>query len=646
MVEIVRRKNTKIQAPDVSSSSIAVSQGIQHVNPILVKSGMVLNKFGEEKQKKEDAEYQKNVESNIKSEQKRIADQKKTFDAADKLIAADMAGRLENDLLRWNLDQRTNNPTLIGTPDHERAMREEYSRLSSQYGKGLGEVGTAVFQEKTQGKVNDFISNDIKWAYQQKLKQGEESARATAKTMEETAGVYGSAGDVAGFKQAHAENRQLLDDYIQKTAPIGAPAALYEADRNSLTKFYENMAQTNPVKAKAMLDSMDNFRESVPEEMTQGVNDIIRKTQERQIKDNIVMINAGMENTKKGSPQYRELAKQKKKFEKELESINDEDYSEKSVEAIRKEIADSVDPILQKSLGESILKEKKAHEEQKIERFKDFMKLPTNENIKWFEQDNQMSYVKPENNMSPLPEDMKSQKQKSKELLDNMLKYRENFGNVSMKDFSDYSGTKKMFDDLKALAQVDSDKDGNVDNVLLKGLKALNNAKNEEISQEDFNNYEKVINQTMFDRSFKTQINDFIENTKNFMPDNFWDSPRLTGSMRTRINEKMESRTRDVLRHTIAEWSNGSMSEQEITKMYMKGVEKAYNDTINDFFGINMDAIQKQYEQKGVALAKIHGNDYLYKGIDVAGNPIWEPVNFYTGIKAAQMIKKSNMGAM
>ena len=109
-----------------------------------------------------------------------MAQQQKAFDASDKLIAADMAGRLENDLLRWNLEQRQNNPNYIGSPDHEKAMRDYYAKLSEKYSQGLGEVGKGEFTSKTQNAVNQMIGNDVKWAYQQKIKQGEESAKNMA----------------------------------------------------------------------------------------------------------------------------------------------------------------------------------------------------------------------------------------------------------------------------------------------------------------------------------------------------------------------------------------------------------------------------------------------------------------------------------
>lgn len=649
MVDIIRRKNVNLESPDVSSGAKATANAVRTIGSGI---GSAMQKYGarlEREQEKSDKEYTAEVQQNLKEAQTRLVNEQKAFDASDKIVAADMAGRLENDLLRWNLEQRAKSPSYIGTAEHEKRMRDEYARLSNLYGQGLGEAGREEFTKKTQSTVNDFIGNDVKWAYQQKIKQGEESAKQIAETMNKTAGMYGANGDVDGFKESHKESRDKLKEYIENTAPAGASPALYELDKKSLVDFYTNLAQTDPVKAKALLDSMENFKETVPDDMLQGVNDIVSESVNRGLNEKRILLNAGIENSKKGTPQRRELEKQKKQLEKDIKKAQEQDYSEQSLGQIHKEVSDAVKPVLEKSLGESALIAKKEHEEEKVARFGEFLKLPTPENLKFFEEDNQMSYAKPEKNMSELPEDMKTQTQKNNELLENMMKYRENFGNVSMVEISDYKGTKQMFDDLKTLAQTDSDRDGNMDNVLMKSLVALNNAKQQSISQSDYNNYERLVNKILFDASAKQQINQFIENTKNYMPDNFWDSPRLTGSERTRINEQMESRMRDVFRGVIDAWGNSDISGEELTKMYLAGVEKAYNDTVSDYLGIDMNAVVQRYKEKGISPVTIHGVDYLYDGVDPSGNPIFKEMNVSTGyaaVKKAESQGKLNTGSL
>lgn len=405
MVEIIRRRNVNIQSPDVSSGAKATASAIRAIGEHIGRIGEKYDAKLQKEEEKADKEYKEQVKQNLKTEQDRLVSEQKAFDASDKIVAADRIGRLKNDLLRWNLSQRENNPNYIGTPEHERAMRDEYSRLSSKYGAGLGEAGSAEFTEKTQSAVNDFINNDVKWAYHQKIKQGEESAKKIAETMNQNAAMYGANGDVEGFKEAHKEGREQLKDYINDVAPAGAAQALKELDRKSLIDFYTNLAQTDPVKAKALLDSMENFQTTVPDDMLQAANDTTTQAVNRDLNDKLILVNAGIENTKKDRKQQKELEKQKKQIEKDIKKAQEEDYTEKSLGEIHKEVSDAVAPVLEKSLGESALIAKKEHEEEKVARFGEFMKLPTPENLKWFEEDNQMSYAQPEENMSKLPDD-------------------------------------------------------------------------------------------------------------------------------------------------------------------------------------------------------------------------------------------------
>lgn len=637
MVEIIRRKNAQVESENVSKLGNATTKMINSIGTAVGAIGNKITKDYEQEQK----EYQSQVQDNIKTETARLNQQQKAFDASDKLIAADMAGRLENDLLRWNLEQRQNNPNYIGSPDHEKAMRDYYAKLSEKYSQGLGEVGKGEFTSKTQNAVNQMIGNDVKWAYQQKIKQGEESAKNIAQSMNDTAGMYGANGDIQGFKDSHKENREKLKDYIEEAAPNGAMPALYELDKKSLVNFYTNLAQTDPNKAKTLLENPELFKETVPEEMVDNVNNIVATSKTQLLNDKLEQVKAGLAETKPNSPAHREFEKEQKRLEKEIKKHADEDYSEQSIQSIHKELENAVKPVLEKSLGENALIAKQEHEADKVARFQEFMTLPTPENLKWFEEENQMSYTPNVENMSEIPEDMKTQKQTNNDLIKNMMKYRENFGNVSMVEISDYKGTKQMFDDLKTVAQTDSDKDGNVDNVLLKSLVALNNAKQQEISETDYNNYQNIVNKALWDRTFKNELNQFINRTENFMPKQFWNKNSNVAftSNRERLNEKMESKSRDVLSAVLKEWNAGK-SGVDVAQMYRDGIQKAYNEVASEALGINMEQVLADYKQYGFSLANINGRDYSFNGVDSNGNPIWKPVDAH-GMSAQKLVESA-----
>lgn len=652
MVDIVRRKNADFVSPDVSSSGKAKAKMTETIGGAVAGVvGLVgkaqVTSFKDKLSQLEDVQ---------RAEKKAYDTQKKAFDASDKLVASDMAGRLKNDLLRWNLAQRENNPSYIGTREHESAMRAEYDRLAKKYNVGLGEVGMADFQEKTQGYVNTFLDNDIKWAYQQKIKQGEESAKASAQQIEQTAALHGANGDVQGAKDAYAEMSAPLKEYIKTASPENAPLAMAELARRSATAEVMGLAENDPVLANEMLNDLEKFNELVSPEMLHDTAEAIIGSERQSVLNKLADVEEKKASVKKGSPAYRDLEKNKKQLEKDLKNYDDyvkviesgsgqitadSEYGKKALESLQDSVKQSVKPIVEKAAGERVLEQKQQAIAERVDRFGNFLTLPTPDKLKWFEEENQMSYVQEEKNMSELPEEFKTKAQRNTELIKNMMKYKENFGDVSLVEISDAKGTKKMFEDLKATAQTDADKDGNIDNVLLKAIIGCNNAHQSEIAQKDFDAYVNLQNRIVYDRTFKKQIQDFIANTKDYMPDKFWTAPRLAGSMSTRIDEEMEGRTRDVLLSVLHEWQKGEMSGEDITKMYIQGLEKAYNDTVSDFFGFNMGQVVKQYEEKGMAIANINGVDYFYKGVDANGNPKWEEVSFSTAKKQLDNATKS-----
>jgi hypothetical protein len=378
MVDIIRRKNAQVQAEDVSAVGKATVGMINSIGSAVADAGSAIESAYEkhQKQKLKEQKYQEQVQENIYKAQEKIrADEQKAFDASDKIVAADMAGRLKNDLLRWNMEQRQNNPNFIGTAEHEKRMRDEYTRLANKYGAGLGEAGRSEFTNRTQNAVNEFISNDVKWAYQQKLKKGEESAKQIAETMNQNAKLYGANGDVEGFKQAHEEDRQALKDYVGDIAPNGAKPALYETDKNSMIDFLMGMAETDPEKARAIMDNPELFKQIVPEDMLQNVNDIMRDTKTRDLNDKLTLVNFDLARGV-DKKQKKKLEKLKKNTEKDLKNVEKEDFTDSSLASIKDEIGQSVNKTIDYNLNLLKEEQKKQQNQQKIENSLAFMDNP------------------------------------------------------------------------------------------------------------------------------------------------------------------------------------------------------------------------------------------------------------------------------
>lgn len=371
MVDIVRRKNINYTVPDVKSGGIALGNAIKDLGGTVEKIGTKIQSAQEAK----DKQYQAQVQQNLKTAQTRMANEQKAFDAADKLVAADMAGRLKNDLLRWNLEQRQNNPNYIGTAEHEKRMRDEYARLSNVYGQGLGEAGRAEFTTKTQSAVNEFIGNDVKWAYQQKLKQGEKSAQTIAETMNQNAKLYGANGDAEGFKQAHEEARSQLSDYAEGTGMQGAKPAMYEADKRSVENYIMGLAETDPEKARAIMDNPELFKQIVPETMLQNVNEIVRDTKTNDLNDKLTIVNFDLARGV-SDKQKKKLERIKKDTEKELKNVEKQDFTDSSLSAIKNEVGETVNKTIDYNINLRKAEIEKAQNQQKIENSLAFMDNP------------------------------------------------------------------------------------------------------------------------------------------------------------------------------------------------------------------------------------------------------------------------------
>jgi len=366
MVDILRSKTAQVEKADYSKMKRAMDNMVRSVGSAVETAGKTVSAV--EQRRIKEKQYQANIESNIENEQQNIkSQQQKAFDASDKLVAADMAGRLENDLLRWNLEQRQNNPNYIGTPDHEKAMRDYYARLYQKYSQGLGEVGRGEFTTKTQNTVNQLIGNDVKWAYQQKIKQGEDSARQIAESMNQTAAVYGANGDIQGFKESHSEKREQLADYSSDSMlPDNADKALLEADKKSVVSFVNGLSESNPKLAKALLENPELFKEIVPDEMIETANNIASKNEQKDLNEQLILTNAAIAG-EKDKKEKRKLEKTKDKLEKQLKESQKKDYSEESVNAIYDDLRKSIMPQVQKQYELNQLAEKQAQEKAAVD---------------------------------------------------------------------------------------------------------------------------------------------------------------------------------------------------------------------------------------------------------------------------------------
>lgn len=583
MVDIVRRKNASFVSPDVSSGAEAKAKLFNKIGSTIESIGGKVQKQQEQKE----SDYLDNVKSNLKSAQKQLADQKKAFDASDKLVASDMAGRLKNDLLRWNLAQRENNPSYIGTREHESAMRAEYDRLANKYNVGLGEVGMADFQEKTQGYVNTFLDNDIKWAYQQKIKQGEESAKASAQQIEQTAALHGANGDIQGFKDSYAEMSAPLGEYIGTASPENASKAMGELGQRSLTSFVMGVAETDPVKAKAIVDDPEIFKGVVPDEMLQTASDAMLKQQEGAIKDQIVLLNAGIAN-EKDKKKKKQLEKLKEKAQEQLNDLG-EDVSDQALETIRQDVKKSVDKTIDYKINLMKAEEEKMKAQKRIENSLEFMDNPIIYRAKVGDEQllNEETYKK-------FPE----------------LKNLQN----EIYDLSDKVGDGKvnpvvLHKIVEQVASITVDDMNGIDENILKAFEADVALRKAGASPEQLQIYHKLAQKAMTDTAFKLDVAALAGKPDfNTM---FLDKPsRDTGLLswfRTAKDDdiaRVEDLGRSAYFECMALMANGEV--ERALAHYDDRVRQAYDFIKRDV--IDADFVKKELAKMGHAMVELNGN--------------------------------------
>lgn len=604
MVELIRRKNINAQKVDISSGDLQLARSIKGLGSDIENIGKKITAD----YKQEQSDYKKQVESNIKTEQSRLNQQQKAFDASDKLVAADMAGRLENDLLRWNLEQRRNNPNYIGSPDHEKAMRDYYAKLSEKYSQGLGEVGKGEFTSKTQNAVNQMIGNDVKWAYQQKIKQGEESAKNIAQSMNDTAGMYGANGDVQGFKESHKEKREQLQEYAENAMPAGAQSALYEADKKSVVNLLTGMAETDPQRAKNILENPELFKEVLPEGMVDNVNNIETSKKMRELNDELVLVNAGIAN-EKDKKEKRKLEKAKDKIEKEIKDTQDKDFTDDSISSINKEVKETVSKTidyninLQKQIEESTLAN------EKLGSAMEFMDNPIiykanmdRVNVKTVGDIPESLKMLPMFNRNPAVEDM------AKKIYGMSDKVGD--GNVSPADLDKI---------VKKVASITVGDNGSIDDNILKAFQGDLALREAGASPSQLETYHRMTELAMTDTSFKQGVA-ALANKPSFDSMLFLQNPSRAGGLafftRTVKDDDVqyvENMGRQAYFEAMNTMSQPNLNEEqrkqavaEALSTYDRRIAEAYDFIKRDV--VDVDYVNKQLAKMGSAMVELNGN--------------------------------------
>lgn len=599
MVDIVRRKNAEITPERAYQGDVYKYKGVEAIGGAVSGVAKLATQYGNAIVKQEEKEFSeklKQLQEQQKAEKSLYVDQKKAYDASDKLVASDMAGRLKNDLLRWNLDQRASNPTTIGSREHESAMRAEYERLSKKYRVGLGEAGMSEFQSKTQDSVNTFINNDIKWAYEQKVKQGEAAARSSAMQIEQTSGLYGANGDILGYKDNYSKESENLRKYMNNVSPENTNAAMIELGTNSVKSFVSELAQKDPVTAKNIIENPEMFKEIVPEELIQDLSESVYSAKEKQLKEMRVLLNAGIAN-EKDSKKKKELEKKKKQVEKEIEKLGETDYADEAIEGLRQDLKKSVDKSIDYKINLMKAEEEKMKNQIRVENSLAFM-------------DNPIIYRAKVGDEQLLNEETYKNFPKLKTLQNEIYDLSDKVGDGNV----DPVVLHKIVEQVASITLGD---DGNTDVNILKAFDAELALRKAGASPEQLQTFHKLTANAMTDSEFKTKVaalaskpnfdTMFLENKASR------DWSLLSPASWTRTAKEddiayVEKMGREAYLGAMERLSDpeNPMALEEALKFYDDKVAEAYDFIKRDV--IDVDYVKKQLAKTGHAMVELNGN--------------------------------------
>lgn len=575
MVELLRNKTISgTKAEDVSSVGLAIAKGVERLGKAFESRGEKIIKDAEKKRK--------------------IAEE------SEKITATDIAGQAENELLRWNEENRDKNPAAVGTREYEEGLRNKASEIANKFGGQLGDHGRAVLAQASSRSVNQITKANVNYANSEKVKNGEKSAENLATDLSEAARYYGMNQDTAGYKSKLTENSETLKKYISKVNPYATNAAMYELHKKSLTNYIMGETDKDPLRAAAILKSEETFKDFIPDEMLENVQNIYSDTAVKRIDDQIIRTRGEMAMLPAKSPAARQYEKQIKELEKQKSELGD--FHDESISQIRKEIADDVRPFIEKKVGMNALDQMKRENAEKVFNAEVFITNPTDSELK-----------KMEDYVSTLPDDQRMTAEAGIKL---MKEYRNHYGDVSLVPVTSFAGTEAMLKGMAAIIQEDADGNGQPDNIIAKGYEALNTAKKAEISQADYENYQKMVTNLITNANFRAEIAAFDEARAAYAPNlAIADGKDLVES------RKYQTAKARAFQHAMKNIDAG-MPIDQVNETYLNESRKAFDDAALRA-GVNMSNLRMSHAAGKPAVANIKGAEYEYSGDDSNGNPLF-----------------------
>lgn len=557
MVDIIRRRNVQYKGTDytgLGKANASIAQGIGQAISAPLEVG---SKMFEQEQK---------------LEQKRKAEAQKTLDASDKITASDKAGQLQNELLRYNLENRTKNPNIIGSREYEDKLRNQYSKLASKYSEGLGEAGSAEFTKKTQDMVNNMIQGNINWSYSEKVKKGEQAAQNIAQLSNNNAQLYGASGDISGFLDDYRANRETLSDYMDKVSPNNKAQALKEFDNKQMTGLFTGMAETQPELAQQILDNPELFKQTALQEVVADNKNALVEEKRKQLDNELFVANADVA---KGD---KKAKSRKKDIEKQINKLGGEEDEAEVIENMRKSIKESVGKQIEKNVNILKAEQEKENNQKKVETALSFMDNPIVYKAQGIEFDGDL-----------------------KEKADEIYSLSDKVGNGKVDN-------KTLNEIVGKVASVTISEQG-TDNNLLKAFEGYAQLQKAGADSDQLSVYQQAVAKALTDNDFKQQIAKLANKPRfDTMLTTAGSGQRgLVGAFMSKKSEDtqyVEDMGRDAYFNAMSMMINGE--PEKAMAYYDSKVAEAYDYIKKDI--IDVDYIKRALANNGSAMVELNGN--------------------------------------
>lgn len=518
-------------------------------------------------------------------------------DANDSVIAADNAGKLENDLLRYNEQIKAERPDYIGTREYEQDLRNKADEYNQKYGVGMGAKGTHDYTKSANTKVNAIIESNIRWSFSEKAKKGEEGAKKLADIYTDDAKYFGESVDFAGFDASRANNREKLVEYIDKVSPAHRTAALYEADKKAAMNFLTGVAETNPELAKQYLSSDENLKRVLGSDMLGNVGEIYDSSKRRQIEIQRTQLQSEYDSAADKGTQKR-LKKQIDALDKQSESLDPTQRESESLAAIRREITPDIERAIKYGESKNALQQKVSNTKNQVETFKGFVEKPSADVVASMPSDD-----------TGLRTAMTDYYKSSAEIPQNITPILD-------------TAIPALSENCAKLVKMDIKPDGDITTALVTAYSCMTDLNQKGLTNKDMQGMREYISNMVMYPWFKEGTERILNGGLN----GNWYPSDAQEIMKKQAKQAQYNAFFGAMKILQDGKENPDQAIQSVSDYIYNARQTTFAKLANSKYGIDVDRLQKELDKGKDAFVDLgNGNMSYFRGFDTNGNILVEP---------------------